>query len=87
MRKTNSPNDSWRRIEAVIDHYEFDSIAAFARHLGLKRAENLYQIKRGNNNISRKLAGNICRLFPEVSGAWLLTGENKMLTENRTDFI
>lgn len=79
MRKTQSENDSWKKIEAIIARYKFQSVNAFACHLGLNRAENLFQIKRGNNRISRELAENICALFPEVSKAWLMTGENQML--------
>lgn len=79
MRKTQSENDSWKRIEAIIAHYKFRSVNAFAGHLGLNRAENLFQIKRGNNRISRELAEKICGSFPEMSKAWLLTGENHML--------
>lgn len=62
-----------------MNHYQFSSVSAFARHIGLNRAENLFQIKKGNNDVSRELAENICRLFPEVSKAWLMTGENQML--------
>lgn len=45
-----------------------------ARHLGLPRGENLYQIKRGNNNISRDVAVRIHSKFPQFSLLWLLTG-------------
>ena len=74
-----APNEYWQRIEAVIEHYGFTSVSAFARHLGLPRAENLYQIKKGNNVISRRLADTINASLPEVSKGWLLFGENNML--------
>ena len=82
MRKSNYPsNPNWERIEAVMKHYQFPSVSAFARHLGLNRAENLQQIKRGNNGISLKLAETIHASFPQISKAWLLTGENSMFVK------
>ena len=56
------------------------SINYFARHIGLPRGENLYQIKRGNNGISRDLAERIVAKFPEISKLWLLTGEGQMFS-------
>lgn len=50
----------------------------FARHIGLSRGENLYQIKRGNNGISRDLASRIVTRFPQIDKLWLLTGEGQM---------
>ena len=50
---------------------------AFARHLGLPRGENLYQIKRGNNGISYDLARRIHAQYPNYSLSWLLTGEGE----------
>lgn len=78
----NTKLSPWERIEDIIDHYRFHNVSAFARRLGLGRAENLYQIKRGNNGISMKLAETIHSAFPEISKAWLLTGEDEMLAGN-----
>jgi hypothetical protein len=50
--------------------------------IGLNRSENLYQIKRGNNGISRELASMISAKYPSVSRAWLLTGEGDMFTDD-----
>ena len=55
------------------------STNAFARHIGLARGENLYQIKRGNNGVSLDVANRIVAKFPEVSKLWLLTGDGPML--------
>jgi hypothetical protein len=44
----------------------------------LSRAENLYQIKRGHNGVSRELAAMIAARYPSISAAWLLTGEGDM---------
>ncbi len=72
-------NTPWKRIEAVIIAHGFTSVNAFARHIGLRRAENLYQIRRGNNKISPRLAATIAHHFPEVSQGWLITGEGQMM--------
>ncbi len=69
----------WQRIEKIIDWSRATSINAFARNLGLNRAENLYQIKRGNNGISQELAKQIKIKYPEVNKGWLLSGEGTML--------
>lgn len=54
-------------------------MSAFARDIGLNRGENLYQIKRGNNGISKELTEIITTKHPQLSKAWLLTGEGDML--------
>ncbi|MEG1611344.1 MAG: S24 family peptidase [Alistipes sp.] len=54
------------------------SINYFARHIGLPRGENLYQIKLGNNGISHDVADKITQKFPEIDKLWLLTGEGQM---------
>ena len=69
--------DNWARIEAVINMAQMTT-NAFARHIGLPRGENLYQIKRGNNGISFDVADRICCRVPEISKLWLLTGDGKM---------
>lgn len=71
--------DNWQRIEQIIKWAGFASVSAFAREIGLNRSENLYQIKRGNNGISKDLAESITAKFTDVSKAWLLTGEGAML--------
>lgn len=73
-------SDNWHRIEKIVKWTGL-SVNAFAREIGLNRAENLYQIKRGNNGISRDLAELICEKYALVSKAWLLTGEGEMFLE------
>lgn len=68
----------WQRLEQVIKWTGL-STNAFATGIGLKRSENLYQIKRGNNRISKNLAEAIVRKYNTVNLAWLLTGEGEML--------
>lgn len=72
MRK--SDNEHWKRLEQVIKATNH-SANSFAKHIGLMRGENLYQIKRGNNRISLDVARKIHRLYPEYSITWLLCGE------------
>ena len=58
--------DAWHRLERVIKWTGL-SVNSFALNIGLKRSENLYQIKRGNNGISRDLAELIAAKYPSVS--------------------
>ena len=74
-------NDSWARLESVIA-WAGMTTNSFAHHIGLLRAENLYQIKSGKNGISRNLAARIVAAFPEVSAGWLLTGEGDMFSSD-----
>lgn len=69
-----------QRIEKVVKWVGL-SVHAFAISIGLKRSENLYQIKKGNNGISRNLAMMIVAKYPAISQLWLLTGEGEMLAE------
>lgn len=74
--------DTWHRLERVIKWAGL-SVNSFALNIGLKRSENLYQIKKGNNGISRDLATLITTKYPMVSKGWLLTGEGEMLIEQQ----
>ncbi len=74
--------DNWQRIEAVIKWANM-SINYFARHIGLARGENLYQIKRGNNGISLDVAERIVAKFPQIDKLWLLTGEGQMFSDTK----
>lgn len=69
----NPDTGHWERLEQVIraTHHTANS---FAKHIGLPRGENLYQIKRGNNRISLDVARRINELYPEYSISWLMCG-------------
>lgn len=73
----NATNKSWERLEAVI-RWAGMSVNYFAHHIGLTRGETLYQIRRGNNGISKQVARRVVTCFPEVSELWLLTGSGEM---------
>lgn len=72
--------NNWQRVEAVIKWANM-STNYFARHIGLARGENLYQIKRGNNGISLNVAERIVTKFPQIDKLWLLTGEGQMFAD------
>lgn len=62
------------RLQFVLDYSGIPSYNALAKRLGLKRAENLYQILKGNNGISSDLALRINRAFPDIGIGWLKSG-------------
>ncbi len=68
----------WQRLEQVINWTGL-STNKFAQSIGIKRSENLYQIKRGSFGISKELSGLVSTRYPEVNRAWLLTGDGEML--------
>lgn len=74
--------DSWSRLKQTID-WSGLTINGFAQSIGLKRAENLYQIKKGRNAVSKDLAGLITTKYPDISRAWLITGEGAMFTKKK----
>ena len=73
--------ESWQRLEQVIN-WSGMSIHSFAMHIGLKRSENLYRIKRGSNGISRSLATSITNIYPEINIDWLLSRSDEMFSQN-----
>ena len=70
----------WQRLEQVIKWTGL-STNAFASAIGLKRSENLYQIKRGNNRISKNLAELIAAKYPAVVPAGLRPDQGEMRPE------
>lgn len=76
--------NNWQRIESIVKWANM-STNYFARYIGLSRGENLYQIKRGHNGISRKLAERIVQHFPQINMLWLLTGRGQMFVEENDD--
>lgn len=66
-------NENWKRLSEVI-RTTGHNVNSFARHIGLPRGENLYQIQRGNNGISFDVATRIHDKYPEYPVAWLMFG-------------
>src|SRR5690606_30886907 len=79
-KQDKQPPVSWVRLKKVID-WSGLSTNAFAQTIGLKRAENLYQIKKGNYSISKELADKITSKYDNINKLWLLTGEGQMFTQ------
>ena len=73
--------DDWQRIEKIV-RWTGLSVNSFALSIGLNRSENLYRIKRGDNGISKELAELIAARYPEISRAWIITGEGGMFIGN-----
>ena len=76
--------NNWQRIESVVKWANMTT-NYFARYIGLSRGENLYQIKRGHNGISRKLGERIVQHFPQIDLLWLLTGRGQMFVSGSED--
>lgn len=70
--------DNWSRLLKVIERFG-KSINAFAAHIGLQRAENLYHIRKGNYGISDDLADRIVKEDRNIDRTWLLSGVGSML--------
>lgn len=75
---------NWQRLEQVI-LWTGLSTNAFAKSIGLKRSENLYQIKRGSFGISKELARLIVEKYSNISRSWLLTGDGRMFVDMAND--
>lgn len=58
---------------------------AFAMSLGLNRADRIYNILNGRNNLSPALARKIKSVYPNVSMEWLLTGKDAMLVDGKIE--
>ena len=69
---------SWERLEQIIEHLGLN-VNSFAKEIGLKRSERLYQIKKGNYTISKNLSAIVAEKFSEINAGWLLTGDGNML--------
>lgn len=61
------------RLDKVIQSSGY-SINAFAHHIGMHRAEILYQIRNGKSGLSENIARKICDKYPAYSLSWLLFG-------------
>lgn len=77
--RSNKQNN-WERMQMVIDWTRL-SINAFAKSIGIQRAENLYNIKRGHYGISSDLADRVVATYPEIDRTWLLSGMGTMLRD------
>jgi hypothetical protein len=65
-------------VERIIAHYKMESKTEFARRLGTSLQNINSWLARGTFN-----AELVAVTFPELSGDWLLTGEEPMLKKDR----
>ena len=57
----------------------------FAKKLGEKRPQRIYDIQNGKTKkLSPEIADKIVSVFPAINRTWLLTGEGDMLNESTT---
>lgn len=85
-------NDNpYSRIEKIMEYFGLNP-NSFANKIGLKRTQNLYDIRDGKvKKISFDLADKIVTVFPEINRFWIITGNGDMLNndisnENINDF-
>lgn len=76
--------DDWQRIERIV-RWTGLSVNSFALNIGLNRSENLYRIRKGQNGISKELAELVSSKYPEISKAWILTGEGQMFVDGSSE--
>lgn len=59
--------------------------SVFAKKLGEKRPQRIYDIQNGKTKkLSPEIADKIVSVFPVINRTWLLTGEGDMLNESTT---
>lgn len=79
----------YNRLEQIMEYYELNP-NSFANKIGLKRTQNLYDIRDGKiKNITFSLANKINTVFTAINKNWLLTGEGEMLNKeiSNNDFL
>ena len=75
MRPSSIPsNPAWERLLYVVAKAGHLTITAFARSIGLKSADSLYNIPR-KEAIGKSQANRINRAYPRFSASWLVSGE------------
>lgn len=78
-------NIDFQRIETVMRVKQIPSYAEFSRLLGLKTPQNFTDLKRGKYKITRSFASKIHDIYPDISIAWLITGEGGMYVTSGDD--
>jgi len=75
-------NSPYYRLEKIMEYYGLNP-NAFANKIGLKRTQNLYDIRDGKiKKITFDLANKINTVFTAINKDWLLTGEGEMLVND-----
>lgn len=79
-------NNDFQRIKRVMQVKEIPSFAEFSRLIGLSTPQNFTDLKRGKYKITRNFAAKIHDIYPDISVAWLLTGEGGMFVGDKSQF-
>lgn len=78
--------NSLERIEAIKQHFHL-TYSSLAREIGLKNPQPFYDIRAGKCGISKDIATKIQERFSNVSLAWMITGEGRMLTDGSDEVV
>ena len=55
----------------------------FSESLGFRIPDMIYNVLRGRNKVSSRLANIITKKYPDINYVWVLTGMGKMLKSNK----
>jgi len=66
------------KINILLDYLSLNP-SDFARKVGLKNVQNIYDIQKDKVDISKTTVNKIVSIFPNINKNWLLTGEGEML--------
>ena len=80
----SNKQDNWARLSLVIAWSRL-TINSFAKSIGIQRAENIYNIKRGHYGKSSDLADRIVAKYPEIDRTWLLSGMGTMIRDENIE--
>jgi phage repressor protein C with HTH and peptisase S24 domain len=65
------------KINMILEYLSLNP-SDFAKAVGLRHAQNVYDIQKNKVDISKQVATKIVAAFPNVDKHWLLTGEGEM---------
>ena len=78
-KNTTTSMDLRERMAKLLE-YSGLSASAFGKEIGVKTKQAIYELLKGNTkSVSPSMASKIVSRYPEISHAWLLTGEGDML--------
>jgi hypothetical protein len=69
------------KINLLLNHFSLNP-SDFAKILGLKYVQNIYDIQKDRADISKQMAAKIAAAFPDIDKNWLLTGEGEMINKS-----
>lgn len=78
-------NAVYQRIEVLKKYLLISSDQAFAKELGMRSAQTIYNIKKGIQSISKTMANAIVKKWPQIRYEWLMEGEGEMLEADKAE--